>query len=218
MVSNPRDAERKYQAMELIVQKRMSNRWQFLGSLTLSKFEGNVGASYGWSGGNTGTLENPNGYVNGYGRLDMDRPVMIKLQGSVQLPLDFMVSAYYMHASGIPWNRTLTVSLPLFIDPRFDTAQPTQFPVNAEAPGSRRLQARNNLDLRVEKTFTIGSFGQVGIFLDVLNALGERWFDINQDPGGTIFADGSFLQNPQFGQFTAANGLRTYKLSVRFTF
>ena len=90
--------------------------------------------------------------------------------------------------------------------------------VNAEAPGERRLRSRNNLDLRVEKIFRIGSFGQLGFFVDVLNVLGERYFDIQQDPGGWILPDGSFVQWPQFGQFIGAHGLRTYKLSVRFSF
>jgi hypothetical protein len=72
--------------------------------------------------------------------------------------------------------------------------------------------------MRVEKTFNIGDFGRVGIFLDVLNVLGESWFDINQNPGGTLFPDGSFVQDPAYGQHYGANGLRTFKLSARFTF
>ncbi len=216
-LTNPRGAERKYKAIELIFQKRMSNRWQLLGSLTLSKYEGNVDASYWESAGNQGPLFNPNNYVNGYGRVDMDRPVQIKLQGSVQLPLDFMLSAYYFHFSGVPWQRTVSVMLPP--DPAFDpSAQLTFVDVNAETPGSRRRLSRNNLDIRLEKNFNVGSFGRLGVFLDVLNALGERWFDLEQNPGGFIYPGNVFVRYPTFGQFTAANGLRTFKLSARFSF
>jgi len=216
LVSNPRDAERKYQALELVFQKRMSNGWQILGSVTWSKFEGLIGAGLGPAGGFSLSLDTPNGYVNKYGRLDMDRPLLIKLQGSVMLPLDFMLSAYYYHASGMPWNRTLEIYFPP--DPSYDLANPPSVIVNAETPGSRRHQARNNLDIRVEKSFTLGNFGRLGVFVDVLNAFGERWYDIDEDPGGWILPGGTFIKYPTFGQFIKANGLRTYKLSVRFNF
>ena len=129
-----------------------------------------------------------------------------------------MLSGYYYHLSGIPWERTITVTLPLFADPAFDTAQSSTIDVKADPRGSRRLKSRNSLDLRIEKIFNIGSSNRLGFFLDVLNVLGESWFEINQNPGGTIFPDGSYVPDPTYGQHIAAYGLRTFKLSARFTF
>lgn len=217
-LQNTPEAKRKYQGVELIFNKRMSNRWQFLGSLTFSKFEGNVGAGYDESAGYgpAGAFSSPNWLVNRYGNLSMDRPFQLRLQGSVQLPHDFMLSAYYLHMSGIPWGRTLRVYFPS--DPQYDPSNSPYVNVYAEAPGTRWLQARNNLDMRLEKGFDIPKFGRLGIFLDVLNVFGENWFDVMQDPGGWIRADGSFVRWNNYGTFTGINGMRTFKLSARFTF
>ena len=225
-ITNPEEAERKYRALEFIFKKRMSNRWQLLGSVTWSKFEGNIGTAFLETFPDGPAFNDPNWSVNRYGRLTHDRPLSIKLQGSVLLPFDLMLSGFFFHMSGIPWARTLRIQLPF--DPAFENpggtvdiygaADGRSLGINAEAPGSRRSRSRNNLDLRIEKIISIGSLGRLGIFLDVLNAFGESWFDVDQDPGGIIHADGSFEQWPTYGKFMGANGMRTFKASARFTF
>ena len=217
-LTNPEQAERKYQALELNFNKRMSNRWQLLASLILSKYEGNINADMWATWGYRDWLSTPNWFVNRYGRVDFDRPVQIKILGSVVIPYDIMLSGYFIHMSGAPWARTLKIQLPE--DPSFE--YPGTFvewlPTNAEAPGSRRYRSRNNLDLRIEKTFPIRAYGRLGFFLDILNVFGESLYLINEDPGGNLYADGTFEQWPWYGQFTGAFGLRTFKLSARFTF
>ena len=132
-----------------------------------------------------------------------------------------MLSGYFIHASGAPWARTLYIQLPM--DPSFE--YPGTFigflgwdNTNAEAPGSRRYRSRNNLDLRIEKSFPIRDHNRLGVFLDILNVFGESLYVINQDPGGYLYGDGTFEQWPWYGQFTGAYGLRTFKLGARFTF
>ena len=157
-----------------------------------------------------------NYFVNQDGRLSSDRPIVIKLQGSVLLPLDFMVSIYYNHFSGVPWGRTLTIQTPN--DP--DTFEyPGTFvdKVLAE-PRTRRYKSSNNLDLRIEKSFKVGDFGRLGVFVDVLNAFGESFYTISQDSGGRIYNDGSFVKNANYGRFTGITGTSTFKVSTRFTF
>jgi hypothetical protein len=216
-ITNPERAKRTYHGVQFLLTKRMSNRWQLIGSLTLSKYEGNIGAGYDATWHMDTTFNTPNSFVNSYGRIDFDRPVLIKLQGTAILPLDFTISAYYSHASGAPWARTVAVQLPY--DPSLDISSFGQYvTVNAETPGSRRFRSRNNLDVRAEKNFRIGSFGQLGIFLDVINVFGERFFEIDQDPGGYILNDGFFQQWPSYGRFISAIGQRTFKVSARFTF
>ncbi len=208
--------ERKYREVELTLAKRMSNRWQLLGSITWSKFEGNIEADYGGSIAEAlGNFSTPNYLVNRYGRLNFDRRLVIKLQGSVLMPWEVMMSAFYLYSSGEPWTRTLEIQLPY--DSSFEYPG-TLVTVNGDPAGSYRKRSRNNLDIRVEKSFKVGKFGRLWIFLDVLNVLGEHWFDVNQDPGGRVLNDGSFQRWPTYGQFTAAHGLRTLKLSARFIF
>ena len=215
--TNPEGAERKYQAVEFVFNKRMSNHWQILGSLTLSKYEGNINAGYLNTAHMGEDFDTPNYFINRYGRLDFDRPLLIKLQGTVQLPYGFNLSAFYSHASGAPWARSIAVQFPF--DPGLDISSMGQFvTVNAETPGEHRLHSRNNMDVRVEKYFNIASFGRIGVFLDVANIFGERFFEIDQDPGGYLYNNGFFLRWPTYGQFVTATGLRTFKLSARFTF
>jgi hypothetical protein len=224
--TNPEEAERKYRALEFIFRKRMSNRWQILGSVTWSKLEGNMPTDFLGTWPLSEAFNDPNWAVNRYGRLIHDRPLFIKLQGSVQLPLDIMLSGYFFHASGIPWARTLIIQLP--DDPAFENpggfidvtqvASGMSLGINAEAPGSRRLRSRNNLDLRIEKMFRVGNLGRLGIFIDVFNVFGERGFEFEQNPGGTIYADGTFEQWPTYGKFTGVYGMRTLRACARFTF
>ena len=87
--------------------------WQFLGSLTWSKLSGNTGEGFEDSVGHNDPFDTPNWFVNRDGNLSWDRPVMIKLQGSVILPADIILSGYYQFFSGTPWGRTLEVQLPM---------------------------------------------------------------------------------------------------------
>jgi hypothetical protein len=217
-LQNCPEAVRRYHAVELIFNKRMSKGWQLLGSLTFSKFKGNVGASYNESAGYgpDNAFASPNWLVNRYGDLELDRPFQLRLQGSVQLPIDFMLSAYYLYMSGAPYGRTLRVYFP--DNPDYDPSNPPYADVYAQAPGTSRLQAINNLDIRISKNFRIGRQAKFDIFVDVLNVLGQSWIDYNQDLGGWINADGSFTKWPTYGMATAINGMRTLKVSGRFTF
>lgn len=217
--TNPEGAERKYQAVECTFSKRWAHRWQLAGSLTLSRFEGTVGANFDATWGHDFAFNTPNWLINRYGRLDLDRPLLIKLFGTVLLPYDFYLSVFYVHASGAPFTRTLWVQLPL----DFSFAYPLTFvgfdaPIYAESPGEHRLPSRDNMDLRLEKNLRIKNLGSLGIFVDIMNVFGENWFDVEQDPGGIIYADGTFERWPWFGTSIKAHGLRIFKLGMRFTF
>lgn len=88
----------------------------------------------------------------------------------------------------------------------------------AEPRGTRRQKNVSNLDARVEKIFRIGDFGSIGFFIDVLNVFGENGYNISQDPGGTVYNDGTFQRHSNYGSFTGIYGLITFKVSARFTF
>jgi hypothetical protein len=216
-VVNLEDVKRKYQGLELILNKRMSHGWQLYGSVVISKLEGTRDVGYGPSLGHTAPYDTPNFGINRYGRLGHDRPIVIKLQSSVILPFGFMVSGNYFYSSGEPWARTLQIQLPN--DPAtFEYPGNFTETVNAEIPGTRRYRSRNNLDLRIEKQFRIRDFGRLGLFVDVLNVFGENFFTIGEDPGGRVYNDGTFIRYSQYGRHNDIYGTRTFKASVRFTF
>ncbi|NIO50023.1 MAG: TonB-dependent receptor, partial [Candidatus Aminicenantes bacterium] len=218
-VTNVEGAFRKYWGLQLLVNKRMSSGWQLLGSITWSKAWGNIGGDYGNSWGASGTFDTPNSFLYDTGRLNYDRPINIKLQSTVVLPLDIVLSAYFNHASGNPWRRTITVYIPddpMYWDPGQAIGVPT------ELNGTRRDPPVTTLDLRIEKRFPIGDFGTIGSYIDIINALGRCGYDIAGNPGG--YVDYTDPANPTFtrygthGDITGSYGNRIFKVSLRFTF
>ena len=206
---------RKYQGLEVSVKKRMSNGWQFLGNVVYSKTYGNMGGSYGSWRGDLGGFMNPNQLVNLWGRTNFDRPLTIKLMGTVILPLDFVLSGYFNHADGAPGARTLTVYLPDTINGvsnRDATAA-----VRAAALGEFRGPSIDMMDLRLEKVFNL-SLGRLGIYVDAFNVFGYKSLAIDKNNGGYIYQDGSFEVFPTYGNINSASGVRSYRFTVRYSF
>ncbi len=210
--TTPDILERKYQALTFTFNKRMSNNWQLMGSLVISKLEGNIGGSYGSSWGFSGAADDPNYFVNRYGRLDFDRPFQLKIQGTYRFPYDIYFSFYYRHFSGSPWARSVEIITPY---PGWTYDRIT---VLAEPPGTRRNQDWRQLDIRLEKKFKLGDYGTLGIFVDVFNVLGFRYVTMNQGFHGWIYPDGTFQPDPLWGTVYSAYGTRTFKLSLRYSF
>jgi hypothetical protein len=213
--TNIQALRRKYRAFELLLNKRMANKWQLSGSVTYSKSYGNLPSGYGDSRGNQGYYDTPNDLVNNWGRLTWDRPLMVKLMGSVILPGEVYLGAFYRHIDGAPGTRTVTVYFPSTVNgfsPKSSTVT-----VKADPTGSYTDAAIDRLDLRIEKTFALIG-GRLGIYLDLLNVLGDRSIIIDQNRGGYIYADGSYEQSPTYGKIAEVEAARILKATVRFSF
>lgn len=205
-------AERKYQGLEFIINKRLAHSWQLFGSVVFSKSEGHIGLGYDYSYYGTGAFEDPNYLTNRFGRLDLDRPLIIKLAGTYTAPFGFNLSFYYTFASGTPYNRVV----------RVNGLAPwsAQVYINTTTPGTERLPSRDNLDLRIEKSFNLGP-GRVGLFLDIFNALNSGYISYNNSWAGDMYygVPGYFLPNANYlNQITGLSGPRVFKASVRYTF
>lgn len=220
---NIEEGFRKYMALHLSLQKRMSNNWQLFASLVWSKTWGNVGGSYVSSDGASDAFDTPNSYLFSVGRLDYDRPLVIKIQSTVILPLDFFLSGYFNHSSGSPWRRTVTVFLP---EDDADFRYPGEaYTVPTEENGSRRTPSVTTLDIRLEKKFRLSEGFSIGGYIDVLNALGSSGYSISTNPGGYLDYNNldsqgrpGFERYSSFVKFSDAFGRRTFKLSLRFIF
>ena len=217
------EAKRKYQAIDLTFNKRMSHGWMLGGSLVLSRTEGNNSEAHSSVYGYGSAYTQANWFVNAYGRTPADRPVVIKLFGSFEFPLRFIGSFYYTHIDGAPWARTVEVIPPAAWAAANKTNQ-WSWTVNLEAPGTRRYAATDNVDCRIEKEFGLGNFGKVGFFLDVYNLLGFTYVSVGQNPGGRWFPTdantqaGTYTADAYYGRITGMNASRTYKVSFRYTF
>ncbi|HEY5907616.1 MAG TPA: hypothetical protein VIZ31_06195, partial [Vicinamibacteria bacterium] len=150
--------------------KRMASGWQATAAYTNLSSEGILPSGRG------GLLaaqratarfsdfgQNPNDLVNAGGKLLGDRPHTFKAQVVAQLPAGFLVGANYLFQSGRAYARRVRV-----VDP--DLGFPTAPEINAEErDGSQRLPNQSILDLRLQKSFSLGKEMKFLLFADALN-------------------------------------------------
>jgi outer membrane receptor protein involved in Fe transport len=153
-----KDNGRDYTGFEFVANKRLSNRWQFVGSLVIQDMESLTPSSSFYT---TGLFQNPNDQVNARGRDPLSETVLVKFQGIYQGPWGLLFSGYYRFGSGQPIARTLVVrGLP----------QGT-ITVLAEKRGERETPDNNLLDFRVEKSFGLGADRRLSLGIDIFNLL-----------------------------------------------
>ena len=217
MGTNPPEAKRDYKALIITFDKRMSNNWQLKGSIVYSSFKGNAEATYDPTEGESGMFDNPNVMINSYGPLWFDRPLQIKLMGTYVLPYGFIVSAYFQHMSGTPWERSL--SRVYFPDDA--PVQQSYVSINAEPPGSRRNPPMTNLDIRVEKNFSLKDYGKLSVYVDIFNVGGRSRVYMNQDPNGWLWyfdTPPRYELDDTYGLINSVSGVRSIRLGLRWSF
>ncbi len=222
--TNPPDAKRDYWALIFTFDKRMSNKWQLKGSLLYSSFKGNCRAGYGYTEGEESYFNDPNTLINNYGPLWFDRPLQIKIMGTVVLPYNFILSAYLQSRSGSALTREFDrVYFPSSIEYQGNTyeVQQSYVSVLAEPRGSMRSSSYTNLDLRLEKDFALGGYGKVSLYIDVFNVAGRSDVSINSDPFARLY----YYEDPPeyelsstYGQITSVSGVRSMRLGLRWSF
>ena len=216
--TTPPELKREYMAGVLTFDKRMSNGWQLKGSIIYSAFKGNAAPTYGATEGENTLLDNPNTMINYYGRVDYDHPLQIKLMGTVMLPYNFIVTAYFRHRSGDPWARTLDrVYFPSDIDTNWSYASG----ILTEPVGTQRTSPYTMLDMRLEKSFSFGNYGKLSFYVDIFNIGGRKTISVTQNPNGRLW----FYRDPpeyslysNYGRINSISGVRSIRLGFRWSF
>jgi hypothetical protein len=173
LLTNPAGYSLTYNGLVMAIEKRRSHGWQTFGSYTLSRASGlQPGSGSSAAGSQVSTIagapfltfgQDPNSLTNARGRLPNDRPHMLRVMGSLDVPrTGLVVAANVQHFSGKPWAATAQIALPqgdqrILLEPR----------------GSRRLSSQTLVDLRVSRTISVGGSKRVELLLDVLNALND---------------------------------------------
>ena len=165
LLTNPENAWRHYNAVQVVTRKRESHRWQIQGSYTWTQSSDTVdnidhtNIAQGTLSPLAGIGGNSNVANQGAGQ-----PTFAfsdaKLLGSWRAPWwdGFLISGVARWQTGVRWNRIFFSGLP-------------GYPlVNAEPVGSRVGPSIATLDLRVEKTVTIPrTQARAGVMVDVFN-------------------------------------------------
>jgi len=222
-LANVPEAKRKYQALELTFSKRYSHGWSLGGSAVLSKTMGNNSELYGRVWGYSNAYDNANFFVNAHGRTPYDRPLMIKLYGSFDIPGEFVVSFFATYSSGKAWARSVTVVPPAAWANANNTKQ-YSYTVNLETPGSRRDQDTTQVDFRIGKELNFSKSGRIWLYLDIFNLLGNRYVWTQDNPGGqwrpadVNTTQGTYTSAANYGKVTSVQGTRIFKFSVRISY
>ena len=218
-LTNVAEATARYKALEMTANKRWNGHYLLGGSIVFSKNYGN----YAIAGGTgLGQFQTPNYAINrADARQRFDRPVVVKLWGSVSLPAKLRGSYNFIYTQGAPWNRTVTVRPPAGWAAANGASTASQS-VWLEPSGARRNQSTTNLDLRLEKLIRLQKRHEVGLFVDAFNVTGFSYLTFQSNPGGTWSpadvdtTDGKF--SPSSTGARAQVGVRTFRFSVRYSF
>jgi hypothetical protein len=183
---------RKYEGIELLFNKRFSNRWQLLASYVYSRATGTRDNSFGSDIGWGSDPSDANTYINANGKLTNDPTHMIKIQGTYVLPFDIQFNAYFRAITGNAWTTRVRT------ENAFNQGIITFF---AEPRGTHHYPMDKELDIRLEKIFTLAKKYRLGLIFDVFNVfnadtitswgtrIGYDWVLQGQD-GYTASTDG----------------------------
>lgn len=198
LLTNPPEYSLTYNGLVIAVEKRRSQGWQAFGSYTWSKASGlQVSSGGSAAASQVSTIsgatyltfgQDPNSLTNTRGLLPNDRPHMLRVMGSVDVPrTGILLASNMQHFTGKPWAATALVRLP----------QGNQR-IQLETRGSRRLSSQTLLDLRVSRPFRIGR-SRIELLVDVLNALNDTAEEalVSDDVSNSNFAQPSLFIDPR---------------------
>ena len=194
----------RYKGLELSVAKRMTDRWQVMGSYVWSRLDGDIVVD----------PNNPNQTIatNALGRGANDQPHAIKIIGAYQAPWHVNVGLNYQGLSGLPTDRQFRATL---------TQGSTT--VRADERGAYRADFLNLMSLKVDKVFQLHTHAQISAFLEVHNLTNTN---AAQGSIGTLTQaftsqaafDAAKATTSYFGRVQEIVAPRILKLGVKYTF
>jgi hypothetical protein len=161
LTNQPDDLWTRYHGVELTSQVRFSNRAMLRGGFTIGRNEGSAL-------GEDADLNNPNLLINHIGAVGFDATYQLSVAGSWTLPLDIMLSGSIRGGTGLPLNRSFTVTRSIVPN----LAQVSQT-VLLTPRGEYRLETDALVDLRVAKVFRVKGL-QLEAIADIYNVLNSN--------------------------------------------
>jgi hypothetical protein len=194
----------RYKGLELTLGKRMSNRWQLMGSYVWSRLDGDLVVD----------PNNPNQTIatNAVGRGANDQPHAIKLIGSYVAPYHVNIGVNYQGLSGLPFDRTFRTTL----------AQGSTT-VRAEPRGTSRADFLNLLSVKVDKAFELHRHARISAFFELHNLTNTNAAQANLGTLTQAFAsqaafDAAKATTSYYGRVQEIVAPRIAKFGVKYVF
>jgi hypothetical protein len=93
-----------------------------------------------------------------------------------------------------------------------------------ENPGTRRTDAFENLNIRIEKEFALSRSKRISFLFDVFNVLGKQYQILVKNDGGFWYpseegsTNGIRIVDPSYKKVTSLQGARSFRLGLNFKF
>src|SRR5262245_7976520 len=187
----------RYDGVDVTVQKRMSNHWMVLGSMSLDSTQGDI---FTVAGIGTADANNPN-FQNRLGPLTGDVPRSFKVAGAYELPAGISAAVNAVYIAGVPEQTTVVVG-----SNTVRLTQTTQTLV-VQPFGTTHTANISMVDVNVAKTFKTSNGMTFGPRMDIFNIgnVGAITTRLNQ-------------LGPTYGNALTILGARMIKFGINVTF
>ena len=192
--TNPEDNKADFHNVEFAVNRRMSGRWMMLTSF-----------GYTWSnmvhavGGGRTFSYRPSDRMFGDNGFETSTQWNYKVIGRYTMPYEIGFSGSWKVQSGFQYSRTTSVAFPVEGNRN----------VRVEPITANRYPSVQILDLRLDKSFTLGSYGRLTGMLDVFNLTNS---------GVVTSARTTSAANGPFGEVLGILNPRVVRFGVRYDF
>jgi hypothetical protein len=212
-----------YYGVDIIFNKRLSNKWMLNGSLTWQHQEAHYPAESVWNDQNLWAMDGmayapliggASGKINQYTYSRW----LVKAGGLYQLPYDFNVSFTFLAREGWPLQETIS-----YVDYGLPNTRSRSYTSYIHPFGEFRLNTFYRFDFRLEKVINLGDTGRIYLMADLFNVFNAKLENRRyQRTWGTIYryADRSLSFTRSSTAYTLNEILnpRVLRLGVRFQF
>jgi hypothetical protein len=176
-----------YDGVEFTATRRLSNRWQLVAGLTLSKNKGGL---------SRGDLNDPNNRIYQQGTVGDNSKYSFKASGSYIGPWDITASGAFLYNNGYPYQSTYSVTRSVYSG--LTRASQT---VYLTERGTERMPNVAMLDLRVSRPFRFGGGRQLTPQVEIFNVANSSAITALTSTVGTRYLYPSQILGPRMVRF-----------------
>lgn len=229
IAANVKDYLRTYHGLDLAARKRISRNFLLNGSLTLQRQKAHYngddslalqpfitfpGGTHAFDPTNLPFLNDQTYAFSGRQGIQPFSEWNLKMSGYYQFPREFGVGAFLRYQQGY-----LYVLSGAVIDPTQQTFYNS--PVHrffVERSGSRRLDNKFTLDLRVEKSFSAEEKGRLTVILDMFNVTNSNAALRRNGVIGTLQPNNTLKATTNFNQIQEVLSPRAIRFGIRYSY